>query len=115
MTRPRSRIDSTSCGSRIAPPPVASTIPGRCVNSAAGQFRAAETRFALDLEDRRNRDTAARLELTIGIDKLVVQLPCSSRPTVDLPAPIMPIRNTERGSFCMLLAPSAVLGKKEPL
>ena len=69
-TRPRLRMRSRLPASRMAPPPVATTRPWRCVQLGDDFGLAlAETGLALALEDVRNVDTGAGLDLVVAVDE----------------------------------------------
>lgn len=58
----------------MAPPPVARIMPGRWVSSAMTAFSpAAETGFALQLENQRNAGPGSLFNFMVAIEKLTAQ------------------------------------------
>ena len=102
ILRPRVQVDHRAARGEV-PAVLGGRAPrrrrsrARCPRSARElgdhlRLARAEAGFALDLEDHRDLHAAAALDLLVGIDEARFRRRASSRPTVVLPAPIMPTR-----------------------
>src|SRR5512134_1215872 len=105
MTSPRCRRASRVFASRIAPPPVASTIRGRCVSSSSSAASRRRKPASPSISKIVGIGTPLRASSSRSASTNSKRSACASkRPIVDLPAPIMPIRKTEFASVAMQLA-----------